>query len=341
MTGRRSSPAAEPEDAPAAAPFLHRVASSTADLASLRPQRRVLRWSLYAGLAVVVAGSIAIVVVSQLDQVPDVDLRLAPGWLAAGVVGFGLLQLWHAEIWRVVLHQLGFPIARARGISIWNATVLARYVPSSLLTPIMRAALAEPAGVPRRVCLVSTIYELALAFVAALALSVYFMIRIPALEGHPLRYALIAVPAVGFATLHPRVFHRVTDAALRRFGREPLPLALSVRQIVTTCALYLASFLLAGSSVLCIVLALQPVQGSDVPFILAAHAVGFSASVLAFVLPGGLGAREVAISAVLALVIPVSVAVAVAVAVRLAQLALEVLFAMLAGVVMRRLAPAA
>jgi uncharacterized membrane protein YbhN (UPF0104 family) len=335
-----SSPAKESEE-PTPAPFLHRLGTSTAGLTSLRPERRVLRWSLYSGLAVAAGGSIALVVLSQLDQVSDVDVHLKLWWLVPAALGFGLLQLTHAQLWRLVLHQLGFAIELRRGIAIWNATVLARYVPTSLLTPIMRAALAEPLGVPRRVCLVSTIYELALAFVGALVLSVYFLIRLPALEGHALRYGLLAAPVLAVVALDPRIFHRVTDAALRRFGREPLPLALNYRQIAMTGTLYLASFLLAGLSVLCIVRAVHPVAGEDIPFILAAHAVGFSASVLAFVLPGGLGAREVAISAVLALALPVPVAVAVAVAVRLIQLALEVVFATLSALVMRRAAATA
>ena len=139
-----------------------------------------MRWSLYCGLAVAAGGSITLVVLSQLAQVSDVDMHLKPWWLIPAAIAFALLQLSHAQLWRLVLSQLGSPIDLRRGIAIWNATVLARYVPTSLLTPIMRAALAEPAGVPRRVCLVSTIYELALAFVGALVLSVYFLLQLPA-----------------------------------------------------------------------------------------------------------------------------------------------------------------
>jgi len=187
VPGPPRSPPAEPPGAPAA-PFLHRVGGSTANLTSLRPERRALRWGLYAGLAVVAAGSITVVIVSQFDQVSAVDLRLAPGWLAAAVLVFGLLQLAHAELWRVVLHQLGYAIDLRRGLPIWNATVLARYVPTSLLTPIMRAALAEPAGVPRRVSLI----YLALVRPVSVAVAVAVAVRLVQL-GLELLFATVSL----------------------------------------------------------------------------------------------------------------------------------------------------
>jgi glycosyltransferase 2 family protein len=55
--------------------------------------------------------------------------------------------------------------------------------------------------------------------------------------------------------------------------------------------------------------------------------VASTVSVLAFVIPGGLGAREASMAAALAPVMPTAPAVAVAVPSRIVQVALEVVFA--------------
>jgi len=62
----------------------------------------------------------------------------------------------------------------------------------------------------------------------------------------------------------------------------------------------------------------------------------FAASVIAFVLPGGLGAREGAVVAALSPVLPLTVAAAVAVGVRIAQIGVELLWASVTPVLARR-----
>src|SRR5207248_10618140 len=68
----------------------------------------------------------------------------------------------------------------------------------------------------------------------------------------------------------------------------------------------------------------------------AAYSVGFAASLVAFILPGGLGARETVLAAALAPALPFTVAVAVAVAVRLVQMAVEVAFAFVTPMLAKR-----
>jgi uncharacterized membrane protein YbhN (UPF0104 family) len=79
--------------------------------------------------------------------------------------------------------------------------------------------------------------------------------------------------------------------------------------------------------VLGVALALHPVDTGDVPLVIASFAIGFVVSVLAFMLPGGLGARETGLATALTPALPFAVGLAVAVATRAAQMAIEVLYA--------------
>src|SRR4051812_49829928 len=106
-----------------------------------------------------------------------------------------LFQFLHIELWRLILRVLGGGIEPRRARSIWSATLLARYVPTSALMAVGRVALSEREGVPKRVTLASVAYEFALTFISALALCAWLLWRLPALDDHSwVRWGATALP---------------------------------------------------------------------------------------------------------------------------------------------------
>ena len=276
-------------------------------------------------LAVLLCAGIAIG--GEASRLRVDDLRFAPGWIAIAFCGFLLLQLMHAELWRWQLRSLGAPLRDAEARAIWCVSALARYVPTSMLMPTLRVTMASSSGVSKRLTVASLIYEAALALVGALVVSAYFIVDLPRLEGHDSRWVVLVVPLIALAVLHPRVFGPLSSAALRRTGRSPLPLALGELRLLSLAGLYAASFLLAGASLYALARGLHDLSFEALPQVLGAFAIGFSASVLAFVLPGGLGARELALVAALDPVMPAVVALAVAIASRIVQISIELVLA--------------
>lgn len=300
-----------------------------------RPDRRQ-RWALIAG-AVVTVAFLAVAIATQWGSVPDdVDWSFAPGWLALSLVLLAGFHVLNAEIWRALLADLGGELAPRRARSIWGTTVLARYVPTGALAVVGRVALAAREGVPRAVVIASTVYELFLALAGALLLGAYFVIVLPELEGEPVRFGVLVVAAGALAVLHPAVFERLSTYPLRRLGREPLPRVLPTRTVVRYLVAYVVTLALAGLATYAFARSLHPVAGEDVPAVLASFAVAFAIALLAFVLPGGLGAREAGMTAALSGALPFVVALAVAVGVRLAQILVELVYAGAASALARR-----
>jgi uncharacterized membrane protein YbhN (UPF0104 family) len=93
---------------------------------------------------------------------------------------------------------------------------------------------------------------------------------------------------------------------------------------------------LAGLGLYALVHGIYPTEPEDVLIVLAAPAMGYIAALLAFMLPGGLGARETAIAVVLSATLPVAVAVAAAVALRLLQMSVELACAAITPALARR-----
>lgn len=287
-------------------------------------------------LVLLVLAGLTFAVGRQIGELPDIDWTFRPAWLVAAIALFALLQFVHAGIWRVILVALHGHVEPARSRAIWSTSNMGKYVPTSLLAWVMRVTMAERVGVPRRVTAASLVYEVALLVAACLAVGAYGVVQLPELEGHAVRWLVVAAPLAAFACLHPRVFRPVADRALARFGRERLPQTLSVTQNLAICACYAASMLLAGAATYAFAKALHPVSAADIPTVVSAFALGLGLSFIGFVLPAGIGAREAGFTAALAPALPTGVALAVAVGIRLLQMAIEVVYALVTPVIAGR-----
>ncbi len=291
---------------------------------SFRPTLRHAVWGLVGALVIVF---LVVGILSQVHDLPSIKWHFKPGWLAVSLVAFLFFQASQPELWRRVFRSLHGHLPAPRAWAIWCVSLLARYVPTQLLMVLSRIALAERQGARRDVCAASIVYEFFFAVGSAIALSTAFVIGLPSLSATPVRWLLIAVPVVMLFAMHPRVFGRVALVVLRRLGREPLPETLPFTKVIGYAVVYVACFLVEGFGVYAFARSLHAVEPGHEALLLTSYAVGYAGSVLAFFIPGGLGAREGATVAVLSVAMPVRVALAVAIGVRLVQSALELVFA--------------
>lgn len=310
-------------------------------ISSLEPKHPGVRLALRVSIVVLVVGFLAVAIAKEAGRVGDVHWHFAPGWLALCLLALLVFQLLHIELWRLVLRSLGGHISDPRARAIWSTTLLARYVPTSALMAVGRVALSEREGVPKRVTLASVAYELAFTVISSLFICAYLLWKLPALDDHAwVRWLASAVPVVGLVALHPAIFHRVTDRMLIRLGRQPLPLSLRFVRVIELAVMYVGSFVVAGVAVLAMAHTLHPLDAADSYAAIASYGLGYVAGVVAFVIPGSLGAREAGVALGLSAVLPAAVAVAVAIAVRLLQIGVEVLYAAVTPVLARRAARA-
>ena len=318
-------------------PFAERLGLTGEAFSSLEPEHPALRMALRVAVVVAIAGCVTVAIVREAGRIGSIDWRFEPGWLALCLGALVLFELLHIELWRLILSVLGGHVEARRARAIWSTTLLARYVPTSALMAVGRVALSEREGVPKRVTLASVVYELAFTVVSALGLCAYLLWRLPALDDHGwVRWLATAAVVVGIAALHPAIFHRVADGAFRRLGRSPLPLSIPFGRVLELTLMYVVSFVVAGVAVLAMTHALHDLDASDTYTAVAAYGLGYVAGVIAFVVPGSLGAREAGVALGLSVAVPWAVAVAVAIAVRLLQMGVEVAYAAVTPVLARR-----
>jgi hypothetical protein len=305
---------------------LHRAGAAAAGVGAVGAGRSRLRAALQLGLIGLVFACLGLFLVTQWSKLPDYDWRFRPGWL---VVGFGLVLAFYALqplLWLVILAGLGERGDNVQLRGAWAKSLVARYVPTSALLVVGRVVLAERAGITRRVCLASIVYELALGISAAVIGGAYFFITLPSLQDQPARYAILLVVPLALVGLHPRVFKPLADWALGKLGRERLPRALPYRMVLMLVPAYLGGWLLVGAGLFSFALALQALPVDKLPYIAAAYPVAFCVSVLTFIVPSGLGTRDATLATAIDAVLPLTVATAIAVAFRIFQTVVELMF---------------
>lgn len=245
-----------------------------------------------------------------------------PWLLALGFAGFLLQELSFGIIWRTVLLRLGYRLSLRASLRIYLSSEFVRYIPGNIWHVLTRILWVNKYGVPRSVALASMTIELITKLasgVLVFAASLLFWRDITAI-GSLAQKSLILVLGIGtiialFVILYPPVLNGLLNVALRLLKREPVSLSVRYRDVLLVTLGWCLSWLVAGSGFYLIVLALWPSAPPIAwPISIGIYALGWDTGFVSFITPSGLGFREGAISALLALSLPLPFSLAVIIA---------------------------
>src|SRR2546428_11165064 len=108
-------------------PFLHRVGSAGASVATLQASHRGLRIAVAIGVPVIILAALGVAIATQWSKLPSFHWHFEPGWLVISVAAFAAFQLAQAQLWVSMMHALGGPLQGTRRRGIWRMTDLGRY----------------------------------------------------------------------------------------------------------------------------------------------------------------------------------------------------------------------
>ena len=329
---------AEPSSTePGRGSLLHRAGSAAAGVGSLGAGNPRLRAAIQYTLLVLVFGFLALFLVTQWSKLPRYHWHFRPGWLVAGFVTVLVFYSIQPQLWQLVLRALGERGDPVQLRAAWGKALLARYVPTNALMVVGRVVLAERAGITKRVCLASIVYELGIGICGAVIGGAYCVITLPSLRHVPERFVILVLIPTALVGLHPRIFKPLADWGLGKLGREPLPKAIPYRVILRLLPAFVALWLIAGVGLFCFARAIHDVPAHKLAQIASAYPVAFVVSVAAFILPSGLGAREAILAAALKPAVhSLTVATAIAVAFRIFLTACELTFVGIVTLLARR-----
>ncbi|MDH6182549.1 uncharacterized membrane protein YbhN (UPF0104 family) [Microbacteriaceae bacterium SG_E_30_P1] len=256
----------------------------------------------YIALAVVIGFAVAFFA-ERWTQITDVISRI-PVW---GVVASFLVMLLgmvaNVLSWVTILNGLGHVVPLPRGSQIMLVGQLGKYVPGSVWGYVMQMELGRQYGIARARVLVTTLYAAGIGVVASLILGVSVIPSVAA-DQPALAWLYLLLP-IGLVCLHPRVMTWLSNLTLKVFRRPPLEHRVRYGTIAIAMGWSLLSYVLYGVHLHLLVGEVLPWSFITILMLGGAISLGFTASLVAPILPSGAGIRElVLILVMLAVSVP-------------------------------------
>jgi len=289
---------------PLPVPTLGLVASRL--LAVLR-RRRVLVGLQVAFVAIVLAflgWALRDVWSDAIPRLADADLLT----LAAALLVLAAYYCLFVIGWQWILAAFGIRVPYRLALQAEMASMLAKYVPGGVWTPLARIMWLRRAGKVESTSLVlsSILLEAGLSAVAGILVFTGGLAAVEAVDAPLL--PLFGFGAVTAVLLHPRVFTALARALFRRFD-APEPPRLPYRALVGLLAYYAFTWLVGGAALYLLLRSLAADPGlATIPYLGGAAAVGAIVAVLAVFAPSGIGVREASMYGLMVVLVPAGAA---------------------------------
>ena len=229
----------------------------------------------------------------------DLRLDLHFGWLAMASALVFATYLILIEAWRQVLANLGARVAFGPAARIWFAANLGKYVPGKIWTVSAMMVMMTEQGVTLAAsgasAVVITIAQVATGFAVVLLTSMPTVRRLTGGTTAVVISTVGMIACLAAAPLLTRQWNRIAS----RFGRPQLAVDVPLRAIVPALAGCALSWLLYGIAFQWLVRSLMGTANAPMSSYTAAYAASYLFGYLALFAPGGIGMREIALSAIL------------------------------------------
>lgn len=272
-----------------------------------------------AGILLVAAALVflGLAIARQWEQLRAFPWELRPFRLAfsalvhVGVLGFGV------AIWGYALRQLQHRLPYRQLARVWFLSNLARYIPGKVWQFIGLAEMLRRERVPAIAGLTSIVVYMGFALLSAWLVGVYL---VPADALGPFAQVLPAARVLSpllVVLVHPRILSGAIRVVGRLTRRPLMDWSGGWRSSLALLGATILLWLGFGAAFLLFVGGIVSAPGLGYARLTAVFALSFLAGYAVVIAPAGLGAKEGAMTALLASLLPISVAAAVALATRL------------------------
>ncbi len=276
-----------------------------------------------------VAVAMAAVLIKQRDTIGEVLRLVDPLMVLAASGVLVCYRVINASIWGLVLNGLGASVSFLAATRVWLMTEALRWLPGGIWGFCSRVGAAKRLGLSKRLAGVSLSVELAITIMAwglAMVLGIGCAGILPAfLDPFPkAMLALSMIASAGFLAILWLLRHWLLEQPWMRRLAPVGEGSLRWRPLATALAAYAGLCAMNG---IAFYLLIQAFPQGEAPISLAAaigiNAAGWLAGFFAIGAPGGLGAREAALAAMLSPFLRLESIVLLVAAWRLLQMLVE------------------
>jgi hypothetical protein len=228
--------------------------------------------------------------------------------------------------WSLIVSKLaGFSNFR-KNLKIYCYSNIASRLPGTVWYIVGRAYLYEQQGIAKSVISIGSLLEMVLIILSGILtyfLFLPFLSPVSALR-NPL--PLIAVLLLGLLLTHPVTLR----AILKRFARTKAPYGLRYQDTLVWLGIYVIVWTVGGLVLYSAINVFYPLPLTQLPGVIGAWTLSGVAASLVFLIPSGLGIRELTLSFLLSYYIPAPLAIVVALGMRVGLTTYEAFWAVVA-----------
>ena len=254
---------------------------------------------------------------SQLLLLSAHSWQVVPIWLAISIPIATLYFIGLGSSWAVLLRSMSATpnaVTVFQGARIWQLSMFSRYIPGNIWHVLSRALLAEQIPAPRSLVIASATIEQLITLLGALLVVPLALpqlgSRVLGMTGVPVTVIIITTLAAGLLLVHPQLLGRLFNLIGARLRRPEIAWNYTYRSMIGLLSLYAMTTIIAGFSLVAIVVGLGSFEIAHIPFIIGSAALAWIIGYMSIVTPSGLGVREGVLASLLALILPLPIAVA-------------------------------
>jgi glycosyltransferase 2 family protein len=258
----------------------------------------VLKLVVFAAILWVVGSQIY----GQWGEIRTKPIHVNWWFVPLAATGFAGVMLTSGTVWNWMARCMGDRHPRVPLLGAYVFSQIGKYVPGKVVLLLMRVERTGRIGMTPQICVLSTLlenlfYMISGALVAGITTVLYARQSLGLYaHDHPVYLALLAVAIIPLAAiLHPRVFYKIVNRMLKKFGRPPVDEAhqLGIGTLALSVLLFVPCWLFGGLSLWaclrCVGVPAEDIFMIILPGTFAASVIGGMAIGVA---PGGLGPRE-------------------------------------------------
>ena len=293
------------------------------------------RWRRYLrhALAVLFIGAafffLGLTIAGNLEELRAFPWTVRPGMLLVSLLALVGAFLWGIYVWQVILRHFGAPAAYGPLARIWFVSNLGKYIPGKIWQLVGVAQMGTSSGLSPMLAVTSLLLQMVFAVVGGCAVIALFLPGDAPYGGTWLEILRWSLLPAALLLVHPRILSPALGIVRRITRQELAPWRGSWFDGVMLLLLSVISWVIYGAAFHLFLAALVPVPIELFGPLVAMNALAFLVGYAVFITPAGLGAKEGALAALLAIYLPVPVAASVAIVARLWTVAGEVVPALI------------
>jgi len=293
---------------------------------------------IYIFLVVIVVGILLFVLYSEREVILTFDWNINfANLLLASLfhsLGLGITYI----VWSLMIYRFSGYNNHVVNLRIYYFSSLAKRIPTVFPYIGTRFGLYSDVGIPSNVILNCILFEnILIALAGSFVFFMFFPFYSFVLIENVYLLMMIVLFIMGLLLWKPNMIVEIINFLFKKLNKKPIEVVISKRDLLIWISLYTLPWFFAGLSLFFLMKSIGSFANPNLIDTIGVSSIIALVGLLSFILPGGLGIKEITGSTLLSLWMPFSVGLLITVLNRILQISDELLWSIVAVIISKKI----